>query len=121
VTPSIRGDFGELVTETEAIEVASSLPRPDRSWRYTDRESHEHYWQDGYPTLTRVVDETYWCADCGDEHTESHLECPLCGEHIEPGTVGPSTFREFMPGRTSYWLNGEPITPERAREILGST
>lgn len=116
---TVRGDFGVLITEIEQIEVTSMSPRPDHSWRYTDRHGHKHYWRDGYPTLARVLDETYWCSDCGDEHTKSHWECPLCGKHIEPGMIGPSMFRELMPGRTFYWLNGEPISAEQAQEIIG--
>jgi hypothetical protein len=116
---TIRGDFGELVIETEQIEITSNLPRPDHSWRYTDEQGHGHYWaDDSYPTLRRVNDRTYWCGDCCDDHTDSHWECPLCGETIEPGLTGPSGFREFMSGRTSYLLNGEPISKERAEQIM---
>lgn len=108
--------------ETEVVEVTSYSPRPDEAWRYTDQRGHEHYWRDGYPTLREIVEsvETYWCADCHDEHTDtrSHLECPLCGEEIIPGKVGPSPFREFAPGRTSYRLNGAPISEERYRQII---
>jgi len=49
---------------------------------------------------------------------ESHLECPLCGETINPGMVDPPPYREVIPGRRSYYLNDEPITEERARELL---
>lgn len=62
--------------------------------------------------------ETYWCEDCFCEHTETHLECVICGEEIEPGTVAPSGFREFTPGPKSYYLNDEEITEERYREII---
>lgn len=111
-------DFGELTVDTAMIDVTSNLPRPDKSWRYTDQQGHEHYWRDGWPTLTRVVDETYWCGECNDEHHDTHLECRVCHETIEPGTTGPSGFREFIPGRTTYLLNGEPISKERAEEIM---
>jgi hypothetical protein len=115
-----QGDFGDLSFETAAIEVTSGLPQANKSWRYTDRQGHEHYWRDnGYPTLVDVADETYWCNDCGEEHTDSHLECPLCGETIVPGTY-IDTFRRFVPGRTVYKLNGEPITKERYEEIVAA-
>jgi hypothetical protein len=32
--------------------------------------------------------------------------------------VGPSWCREFAPGRTTYTLDGEPISEERAKEIV---
>lgn len=113
-----RGGFGELRVETDSIEVTSALPKPDKNWRYTDHQGHEHYWSDGYPTLAVVVDRVYWCGDCNDEHEDTHLECPICHEHITPGTVGPSGFREFVPGRTSYYLNNEPITEEHAKRLI---
>jgi hypothetical protein len=117
----ISGSFGELRIETDQIEVTSNPPKPDKNWRYTDQQGHEHYWQDGYPTLVTIVDKTYWCGECRDEHEEMHLECPICHEHITPGMVGPSGFREFVPGRTSYWLNGKPISEERAKLLIAET
>lgn len=116
----IGGEFGELRAEVEQVEVTSDLPRPDPNWRFTDAQGHEHYRDtDGeYPTLRTVVDETYWCSDCNDEHTDTHLECAICGETIQTGTLPPSMFREFTPGRTEYYLNDEPISPERYRELV---
>lgn len=120
----ITGDFGELVIETEQIEVTTNLPRQDQNWRFTDAAGHEHRWVAGsepdmpYPTLKRVVDSTYWCDGCREEHDEAHLECRLCGEAIEPGMVGPEPFRKFIPGRRSAYLNGQPISGERAEELL---
>jgi len=112
----MRGDFGELAMETEQIEVTSALPQPNQNWHYIDRQGHEHYWRDGYPTLVGVVDETYWCADCGEDHTDSHWGCATCGEEITPGTY-VDTSRRFVPGLTSFTLNGEPITQERFEEL----
>jgi hypothetical protein len=120
MTGKITGDFGELIIEVDRVEVTSNLPRPDPAWRYTDEHGHEHYWENGYPTLTRVNEEPYWCEDCNDEHTDSHFECPICGETVSPGSTGPSGFREFIPGLTSYRLNGQPISKERADEIVAS-
>lgn len=116
-TSIFTGDFGELRVETEMIDVTSGLPRPDENWTYTDQHGHEHRYDDGYPTLIQVVDETYWCPDCNDEHEKTHLECRECGEHINPGLRGPSMFREFIPGPRSYYLNDEPISEQRFREI----
>jgi hypothetical protein len=115
------GDFGTLRVETDMIDVTSNLPRPDKAWTYTDRAGHDHRWDHGYPTLVVVDEETYWCEDCGDEHTDSHYECPRCGEEIRPGLVGPSLHREYIPGRTEYLLNGEPISEDEARRIIEAT
>ena len=117
----VRGPWGELSFEVEQIDVTSGLPYPDERWTYTDHHGHEHYRRDGgYPTLTWIVDETYWCGDCDEEHTEGHWECSICGERIEPGISGPDAFRKVIRGRRSYYLNGEPITEERFQEIRAS-
>lgn len=108
---------GELRFEREPIEITSSTPKPDEMWRYTDRAGHEHYWQGGYPTLRTVVEEPYWCPDCNEEHADSHLECPLCGETVYPATV-VTPWREFVPGPTQWFLDDEPISEDRAQEIM---
>lgn len=110
--------YGELRVETEMIDVTSGLPRPSKSWTYTDQQGHQHRYDDGYPTLVTVVERTYWCDECNDEHQDTHLACGLCGEEISPGVVGPSPFREFAPGRISAYLNDEPISRERYEEIM---
>lgn len=119
---TFRAPAGTLEIHTEQIDVTSALPYPDKRWTYTDQQGHDHYWREGYPTLTWIVDssETYWCEDCGEEHerTEGHYECPLCGETIAPGLCPPDTFRRFAPGRTSYTLDGQPITKEQAEAII---
>lgn len=109
--------LGDLQFECEPIEITSNLPEPDKGWRFTDTNGHEHYWRDGYVTLVLVDDERYWCEDCGEDHVESHWECPLCGEHIEPRTV-VYPYRRWMPGLRSWTLNGEPISEERAQQII---
>jgi hypothetical protein len=113
-----RGPAGTLRFETARVDVTSSSPRPDQNWRYTDHQRHEHYWQDGYPTLVEVVDRTYWCPDCADEHTDTHLECPLCHEVIVPGLLPPPMWREFAPGRTSYYLDDVEITEAEAKAFM---
>lgn len=90
--------------EQEPVEVTSGLPHRDDTWRYTDRAGHEHTWdENAYPTLTWVVDSTYWCADCSDEHEDGHYECRLCGERITPGTTFDAA-RRFIPGPRSATL-----------------
>lgn len=112
-----RDDGSQLRIETEPIEITSLGSQPDKNWRYTDKAGHRHHWEDGYPTLTTVVEPPYWCEDCHDEHQDSHFECSLCGERIAPG-VTCNPWREFTVGRVNYYLDDEPITKERAEEIM---
>jgi hypothetical protein len=109
-------ELGRLRIETEVIDVTTNLPTADKNWRYTDQHGHEHYWQDGYPTLRTVVDEVVF--DDYDDYDITHLECLICGEVIKPGLKPPSAFREYIPGRTSYYLDSEPISEEEALEII---
>lgn len=67
---------------------------PDPKWEYTDLAGHVHRWVDrAVPTVKRVVDYTYWCSLCSDEHESTHEECRECGEWIVPAVVhrGPHT------------------------------
>jgi hypothetical protein len=113
---------GVLEMRREPIDVTSGLPTMDPDWRYTDKQGHGHYYDRStptyYPTLVTVVDGTYWCDTCREEHEETHLECPICGETVVPGTRPPSAFREFVPGPAEYFLDGVPISPERYRELM---
>lgn len=113
---------GEDVLEVEhdGQWITSELPQPDPAWQAVDSNGHEHYWQEGpdrYPTLRVVEGEPYWCPDCRDEHTDSWWVCRECGEKIEPGTrVDMSP--KWIAGPTTYTLNGERISEERARQII---
>jgi hypothetical protein len=115
---TLTGPRGELVIEREVIPV-NYLSDMDANWTFTDAHGHEHYCDyeaaDHYPTLTRVIYETYWCEECEDEHDSARLECRLCGETIRPGTTGPGT--KFIPGVITATFNGEEITAERAQQI----
>jgi hypothetical protein len=115
---TLTGPQGELVIEREIISV-NYLSDIDANWLFTDAHGHRHYCDyeapDHYPTLRQVTDEVFWCEDCEDEHERTHLECRLCGEMVRPGTTGPGT--KFIPGLITATFNGEPVTPERARQI----
>lgn len=124
---------GTLEIHTAEVEVTSGLPYANPAWTYTDTHGHAHHYEDGYPTLTRVVDARYWVPEPwewdeprpnwgegegpGEWVEEDHLECPQCGEHITPGTTIDS-YRRFIRGPRSAYLNGEPISGERAEELL---
>lgn len=116
-----------LEVEREVIDatVMSNLI-PDPKWRYTDAQGHSHRFvssgarhpQYTCPTLVEVVDCTYFCPDCHDEHTESHLACAQCGEAVEPKYIeGPTSFP--LMGRTIYRINGQEVTKAEAEAQLG--
>lgn len=114
---TMTGPTGELSFEVDMIDVTSALPQADRSWRFTDATGHEHYWQDGYPTLVDVpVGEPYWDDDLETFEQDTKLVCAICGEEIHPGMT-VDTFRRMVPGRRTYTFNGEPITKERFEQI----
>lgn len=111
--------------ETEPVTVNTlGGPAPDPDWTFTDAEGHEHRAYPGdsdkptWPTLKWVVDRTYWCEDCRDEHEEGHYACAICGEAIEPGMVrkGPETLTR--PGRTTFRINGVPVTEEVWKQAI---
>lgn len=116
---AITGPLGELVIERAIIPV-HYLTDIDAGWRYTDAAGHAHHCEyegtDHYPTLREVVEEAYWCEGCEDEHERAHLECRQCGEIIHPGRTGPGT--KYIPGLLTCTLDGEPVSPQRAQEIV---
>jgi len=93
-------------------------PATDPDWTYTDKAGHKHYaypeepGKPRWPTLKNVVDRTYWCEECRDEHEESHYECSICGEVIEPGMIhkGPET--KTLQGPTTLLINDIPVSQE---------
>ena len=113
-----------LEVEHEVVEIrfATTPMEVDPDWRYVDEAGHLHAYVDGKtPTLEWVVDRTWWCEDCGENHEDGHLACKVCREEIEPGRKpGPSV--QHRPGRVSYSLCGQPIAredAERVARILG--
>jgi len=97
------------------------LTDQDHNWRDTDSNGHEHRWHDApdhYPTLREDGGDTHWCDDCRDEHADTWLVCRQCGERVTPGITGPGSMT--IPGVTSYFLNGEPITKEHADVLLAT-
>mgnify|MGYP001558848463 CR=1 FL=1 len=115
-----------FTTETEPIRIDTlGGPAADPKWKFTDAKGHEHraYTETGtptWPTLKWVVDETYWCEDCQDEHHEGHYECAICGETIEPGMIHKPPESKTIPGLTTRLINDIPVTDEiweQARRI----
>lgn len=109
-----------LEIERDMISVSTQLPQPDPRWSYTDRAGHDHAYgteANPYPTLVRRQGEPYWCDDCQDEHVDTWLECPQCGEKIQPGTfIDPAP--KYIPGLTSYRIDGEEVSPQEGEALL---
>lgn len=97
-------------------------PAADPKWRYTDRKGHKHYatkeQYPRWPTLRWIVDRSYWCPDCRDEHDEGHWECVQCGEVIEPGMIHKGSEHKMMPGRKSFFVNDVPVSPEEFEKAV---
>ncbi len=53
--------------EQDYEEFTTAAPEADRHWRATDGHGHEHYWDNGWPTLEWVITGGYWC----EEHNEA--------------------------------------------------
>ena len=124
-----RTPRGTLRAETEQI-YAPTMGRPtkpDKTWRYTDKKGHKHYYVEDvtgaftsdddshYLTLRRHI-EKYYCHDCHDEHTDSWLQCPRCKEIISPGRV-ELPYSPYIAGMTHYYLDDEEITKERYEQL----
>jgi hypothetical protein len=108
-------DGHSYVVEVDAIEVTGFSMKPDPNWTYLDRAGHLH---DHSRALLITVqdnpdDPPFYFDEDGEEYNApDHLECSICHEHIDPGLIPPSPYREFIQGMTRYYRDGEPITPE---------
>lgn len=116
---TLTGSRGTLEVNREAIPV-HYMSDIDGNWRFTDAAGHVHHCEyaapDHYPTLITVLDASWWCEDCHDEHDDTHLECRQCGQEIQPGMTGPGI--RYIAGLTTYTLDGEEITEERAMALV---
>lgn len=109
------GEPGVLIVEQHVETLWSNLPRPNPSWKYTDREGHGHtYAEDDEQFATPTLDVEYEhvpcdgaCGDGGCEgYDESHYYCRICREEIAPGLLyGPH--RINVPGLRSWTVRVE--------------
>lgn len=123
---TMAGPTGELTCETESIDVTGGS-RPDENWRYTDRRGHEHYWRDGYPTLVYGARPGLWMLRAHPgrltarrrlrDFRPTQQQCRICAEPIKPPLTSGGGWREFAPGLTQWYFNGQPVTPEQAEGI----
>ena len=108
-----------LTVEREVIEVTSSC-EPDFTWAHTDEHGHEHRWAGTWdkattPTLRFIVDFE------GDEEMPDtgHYECVACGDRVPAPRTTPSPYKRYMAGVLHCTLNGEPISEQEARAMVG--
>lgn len=106
MTTRVQGNGSwSIDVRADPIEVTSSLPTADESWRFTDTQGHEHRYEHGYPTLELVIDAEHWCnGNEGfmrhDPHMavdEAHYECLICREVIAPAEHSGG-YRRFISG-----------------------
>lgn len=83
---------------------------PSESWRFTDSHGHEHYYDNGYPTLEQKEEEEYWCDFCDEFHSgKSYYVCKECGDKVYPSTKPVVYYRCLQ---TRYYINDQPVTEE---------
>lgn len=115
------GRMPTLETDTEVVEYRTlGGPEPDPDWTYTDKAGHQHHYTKDYPhwpTLKWILDRTYWCESCQDDHEEGHWACAICEEEIKPGEVNRAPRTISRPGRITYLVDGEPVTKERFDDV----
>lgn len=112
----------EFRMECDPIEV-TMLHRPDTGWKFIDAAGHEHRWyvgdepadrydpmtRYGTPTLTWVKDgEEYWEGD-DEPHPVGHLECRICGEHVQPQYKADEC-RQYIPGLKRCYIDDQPVS-----------
>jgi len=83
--------------------------KPDPAWCYQDANGHIHRWDlaaKKVHTIKTVIDAVHDHYDDGDHWTteETHEECILCGEHIEPGYLidVPAGQMQYIPTAKSF-------------------
>lgn len=112
-----------LEIEREMIEVTSNLPQRDPHWKQTDAQGHLHMAVNTdagvvYPTLSIRQGEEQTDED-GETYRERWWACHECGATVVPGVVYDRS-RKFIPGLTSYTLDGEHVPPAQAQAFIES-
>lgn len=58
----------------------------DPNWRFVDSHGHVHTYQNQEKMWEWVVDYSYWCDFCRDDHDAGEFRCKHCGDEVTPGT-----------------------------------
>jgi hypothetical protein len=117
--------IGRVHVWADQIEVTSDADRgPNPEWTGVDSHGHRHHAEERpggtirYPTLLRVRSrnpEPCGVDGCDEIHYPAWCLCPLCGETVHPGTLGPSPFREFIAGAAHAAVDDVEISPGQYR------
>lgn len=120
ITYEMDGQEHTLSICKDIQEIYSMFPetKPDLKWEFVDAEGHFHSWVDLERT-TEEVEEPWFCSDCHEEHTDSHLACRKCGETVIPGrrVSKPAGYPHYITTEQYYLLDGEPISQEEFEAI----
>jgi hypothetical protein len=123
---------GQIIVETEMVDISTNLPKADDRWTYTDAVGHFHAYDqaarhgDRYPTLNARVEhrecDGLHAYPTTDEYCEGYdvtlYSCRICGEEIKPGTI-PGPHYETMAGGTS-WRAKVSMPVNQAISLLNS-
>lgn len=106
------GRWAVEVTQNR-IDTTCGIPTLNPRWTFTDAAGHDHRYDHGYPTLDYIIDASHWCDgyegyephDPHEHVDESHYECLICREVIEPGIL-PAFTPQSVPGTVDMTLKG---------------
>lgn len=104
----------------EHEEYTTAAPETDKAWRATDSNGHEHYWQDGYPTLEWVVTGGYWCEMHNEDHEEGEWRCRECGEHVPPGMKHPGPRVITVPTMRRYFVDDREVGKDEFDQLVAA-
>jgi len=114
-----------LEIQRDMIDV-TAMSEPDPGWTFTDTQGHEHgaveQGPDGsvrYPSLLKRVIPHECDGYCEEEGCPLGWVCQWCYEHITPG-VRTGRTRRYIPGRTTYLVDGEPVSEQAARDFAAA-
>lgn len=110
----------------DRIDTTCDIPTLDPRWTFTDAAGHDHHYDRGYPTLDYIIDASHWCDghegmynhDPHEQADESHYECLICREVIEPGIL-PAFTPQSVPGVTTMTLAGPLDDGSRITAYVG--
>lgn len=133
--PPLAGTFG---IEREMLDISTETGGwlPDPAWECIDANGHWHaFTADGkLPTLTERerhvdCDGLHLFGEPDDVNCEGYdvteYRCRVCLDLVEPHRVpdGTAGKRQFMPGRTSWWVEvvtGQQIEGEHTVRVIGT-
>lgn len=129
----IVADNGDVFEKHQEFMDATSIHRPDTSWRFTDSHGHVHQWYVGdipagtYSPVTQYITPTIEfiktgtsCFEDGEPYDIGYYACKECGDTVNAGFTADS-YTQYVPGLTHYSINGRSVKLDefmrRAKEV----